>query len=72
MRIRKTFRDAISLPEAIIRRVPDVTGCEAREEAGRTLRVPLRESRAEEVRARLQALGITERDLAEAVRWGRG
>ena len=71
MLAKKTSKNQITLPKAIVSRFPDVTYFDVREEDGRIVLVPLRESRADEVRARLQALGITEHDVAGAVRWAR-
>ena len=71
MLAKKTSKNQITLPKAIVSRFPDVTYFDVREEDGRIVLVPLRESRADEVRGRLEALGITEDDVAEAVRWAR-
>ena len=61
----------ITLPKAIASRFPGVDYFDVREEDGRIVLVPLRESKADDVRARLQQLGITEDDVADAVRWVR-
>jgi len=71
MLAKKTSKNQITLPKAIVSRYPDVTYFDVREEDGRIVLVPLRESRSDEVRARLEALGITDDDIAEAVRWAR-
>jgi bifunctional DNA-binding transcriptional regulator/antitoxin component of YhaV-PrlF toxin-antitoxin module len=71
MLAKKTSKNQITLPKAIVSRFPDVTYFDVREEDGRIVLVPLRESRSDEVRARLEALGITDDDIAEAVRWAR-
>ena len=71
MLAKKTSKNQITLPKAIASRFPGVDYFDVREEDGRIVLVPLRESKADDVRARLQQLGITEDDVADAVRWVR-
>lgn len=71
MLAKKTSKNQITLPKAVVSRFPDVTYFDVLEEEGRIVLIPLRRSRADEVRSRLQALGITEADVADAVRWSR-
>ena len=71
MLAKKTSKNQITLPKAIASRFPGVDYFDVREEDGRIVLVPLRESKADEVRARLRQLGITEDDVADAVRWAR-
>jgi len=71
MLAKKTSMNQITLPKVIASRFPGVDYFDVREEDGRIVLVPLRESRADEVRARLQKLGIAEDDVADAVRWSR-
>ncbi len=68
---KKTSKNQITLPKVIASRFPGVDYFAVRDEDGRIVLVPLRESRADEVRARLQKLGIAEDDVADAVRWSR-
>ena len=71
MLAKKTSKNQITLPKAIVRQFPDVEYFEVREEHGRIVLQPLRLSRADAVRAKLAALGIAETDIAEAVAWAR-
>lgn len=71
MLAKKTSKNQITLPKAIACRFPGVDYFDVREEAGRIVLVPLRESKADEVRARLRQLGTTEDDVEDAVRWAR-
>ena len=71
MLAKKTSKNQITFPKVIANRFPGFDYFDVREEDGRIVLVPLRESKAEEVRARLQKLGITEDDVADAVRWSR-
>ncbi len=69
MLAKKISKNQITLPKAIASRSPGVDYFDVREEDGRIALVPLRESRADEVSARLQKLGIAEDDVADAVWW---
>jgi len=71
MLAKKTSKNQITLPKAIVSHFPDVDYFDVLEEEGRIVLVPLRESRADEVRQRLHALGITEEDAKDAVQWAR-
>jgi bifunctional DNA-binding transcriptional regulator/antitoxin component of YhaV-PrlF toxin-antitoxin module len=71
MLAKKTSKNQITLPKAIVSRFPGVTYFDVREDGGQIVLVPLRPSRVEEVRARLSELGIDERDVADAVEWAR-
>ena len=72
MLAKKTSKNQITLPKAIISRFPDTEYFDVREEDGHIILVPLRPSRANEVRDKLAELnGITESDVNDAVRWVR-
>ena len=71
MLAKKTSKNQITLPKAIISRFPDTEYFDVREEDGHIILVPLRPSRADEVRDKLAELGITESDVNDAVRWVR-
>jgi hypothetical protein len=71
MLAKKTSKNQITLPKAIVSHFPGVDYFEVFEEEGRIVLVPLRESRADEVRQRLCDLGITEEDVKDAVQWAR-
>jgi bifunctional DNA-binding transcriptional regulator/antitoxin component of YhaV-PrlF toxin-antitoxin module len=71
MLAKKTSKNQITLPKAIASRFPGVDYFDVREEDGRIVLVPLRESKADDVRTRLRQLGITEDDVEDAVRWAR-
>ena len=68
---KKTSKNQITLPRAVIERFPGVDYFEAREENGRIVLCPVRPGWADEVRAKLAALGIEEGDVEAAVRWAR-
>jgi hypothetical protein len=71
MLAKKTTKNQITLPKAIVSRFPDVDYFDVREEDGRIVLVPLRPSRADEVRTKLASLGIQESDVADALAWVR-
>jgi bifunctional DNA-binding transcriptional regulator/antitoxin component of YhaV-PrlF toxin-antitoxin module len=69
---KKTSKNQITLPKQIVKRFPGVDYFDVREEAGSIVLSPLRPSKADEVRAKLAELGISEEDVVDAVRWSRG
>ncbi len=71
MLAKKTSKNQITLPKAIISHFPDTEYFDVREEDGRIVLVPLRPSRADEVRDKLAQLGLAEADVADAVKWAR-
>lgn len=71
MLAKKTSKNQLTLPKAVIARFPDVEYFEVTEEDGRIILQPARFSRAGEVRERLAALGISEGDIGRAVSWAR-
>jgi len=71
MLAKKTAKNQLTLPKAVVANYPDVVYFDVRDEDGRIVLVPLRPSRADEVRGKLEALGITEEDVDAAVDWAR-
>lgn len=71
MLAKKTSKNQLTLPKPIVEHFPDVDYFEVCEERGRIVLVPLRPNRADEVREKLEAIGITEADVEAAVRWAR-
>jgi len=71
MLAKKASKNQITLPKAIASHFPGVAYFDVREEDGRIVPVPLRESKADEVRARLHEVGTTEEDVTNAVQWAR-
>ena len=71
MLAKKTSKNQITLPKAIVSHFPDTEYFDVREENGNIILVPVRPSRAEEVRDKLVKLGISEADVEDAVRWAR-
>ena len=71
MLTKKTSKNQITLPKSVVEQFPDATYFDVRTEEGRIILVPVRPGRADEVRAKLEKLGITERDVDEAIEWAR-
>jgi hypothetical protein len=68
---KKTSKNQITLPRSVVGRFPGVDYFDVREEAGRIVLRPVRPEGPDEVRRKLAALKIEERDIAAAVRWAR-
>ena len=71
MLAKKTSKNQITLPKAVAARFPGVDYFDVSEVDGRIVLAPVRPSRANEVRDRLERLGITSEDVADAVAWAR-
>ncbi len=72
MLAKLTSKNQLTLPKAIISQFPGAEYFEVRAESGQIVLVPARVSAADAVRDKLDALGITEKDVADAVKWARG
>jgi hypothetical protein len=66
-----TSKNQITLPKAVVKDYPGARYFEVQSKDGRIVLTPVRISRAEAVREKLAALGITEADVHAAVRWSR-
>jgi bifunctional DNA-binding transcriptional regulator/antitoxin component of YhaV-PrlF toxin-antitoxin module len=71
MLVKKTSKNQITLPKAVISRFPAVEYFDVREEHGRIVLAPVKASRAESVRDKLRARGITPSDVETAIAWAR-
>lgn len=71
MLAKKTSKNQITLPKEVVKRFPGVEHFEVVAEDERIVLVPLRRSRARDVRAKLAELGIAEKDVKDAVTWAR-
>jgi len=71
MLAKLTSKNQLTLPKAV---VADFQGSEyfdVTKENGRIVLTPVRVNRADAVRAKLAALGMSEADVSEAVAWAR-
>ena len=71
MLAKKTVKNQITLPKAVVTGFGDVEYFEVSTDGECIILRPLRRSRADEVRARLAQLGIDEGDVTAAVAWAR-
>jgi hypothetical protein len=71
MLVKKTSKNQITLPKKIADRFPGVDYFMVTQRGQRIVLEPLEPSRADEVRRKLEKLGIDEADVAKAVAWAR-
>ena len=71
MLAKKTVKNQITLPKAVVTRFADVEYFDVSTDGACIILRPLQRSRADEARARLAQLGIDERDVTAAVSWRR-
>lgn len=67
---KMTSKNQITLPKAITRQIKGQY-FDVRREADRIILTPLNLDGAEQVRSKLEELGITDQDIADAVSWSR-
>ena len=72
MLAKMTSKNQITLPKAVVAKVPAAEYFEVEAVGDRIVLTPIRVSRADGVRAKLAELDITEADVADAVSWARG
>jgi len=71
MLAKKTVKNQITLPKKVADQFPGVDYFEVRSDGETIVLEPVRPERAGVVRERLEALGITESDITDAVDWAR-
>ena len=67
-----TDKNQITLAEGLLANFPDADCFEVAIEDGRIVLTPFPIVTADDVRLKIGALGITEEDVQEAIRWARG
>ena len=76
MLAKKTSKNQVTLPKAIVQQIPDTEYFEVSVQQGAVLLRPVVLSvpgeRLRTVREKVQALGLTESDVEGAIRWARG
>lgn len=76
MLAKKTSKNQITLPKAIVQQLPDVEYFEVTLRDGEVVLKPVvvraQGERLKAVRAKIKALGLTEKDVEDAIRWARG
>ena len=71
MLAKLTSKNQLTLPKAATAAVETTEYFDVTTENGRIVLTPVRINRADAVRAKLAELGISEGDVADAVRWAR-
>jgi hypothetical protein len=71
MLAKKTSKNQITLPKAVVAGFEGVDYFDVSVEGGRIVLAPVKFGQADEVRARLESLGIRESDVDAAVRYSR-
>lgn len=71
MLAKMTSKNQITLPKAIANHYPEIEYFDVLEEEGRIILVPLKPSRANDVRKKLVELGINDNDVDDATDWSR-
>lgn len=71
MLAKLTSKNQLTLPKEVIAGFPDTTYFEIEAANGQIVLTPVRMQRADAVRAKLAALGMSEQDVSDAVQWAR-
>jgi len=71
MLAKRTSKNQITLPKAIVTATGEVDYYEVDVEDGRIILTPARLQKANAVRAKLQGIGIEESDVGDAIQWAR-
>lgn len=76
MLAKKTVKNQITLPKAIVEKIPETDYFEVSLRGEEIVLKPVRiegsAARLSEIREKIKALGLTEKDIDEAIRWARG
>lgn len=75
MLAKKTIKNQITLPKAIVEKIPDTDYFEVSLRGDEIVLRPVRldsvKSTLSKVRVKIKALGLTDKDVEEAIRWAR-
>jgi hypothetical protein len=71
MLAKLTSKNQLTLPKSIIMSVGKADYYDVAIESGRIILTPVRIQQADTVRAKLEALGINEQDVSDAIQWAR-
>jgi hypothetical protein len=71
MLAKLTVKNQLTIPKTVATQFPGVEYFDVSTDGSAITLKPLRQSRIEEVWAHIENLGITEQDVADAVRWAR-
>jgi hypothetical protein len=71
MLAKRTSKNQITLPKAIVQRVGEADYYDVTSQNGKIVLTPVRLQQADAVRSKLEELGITEDDVGNAITWAR-
>lgn len=71
MLAKRTSKNQITLPKAVVKNVGEADYYDVTAENGKIILTPVRIQRGDAVRAKLEELGISEADVDDAVAWAR-
>lgn len=71
MLAKLTSKNQLTLPKSIVLSVGKAEYYDVVVESGRIVLTPVRIQQADAVRAKLEALGINEQDISDAIQWAR-
>ncbi len=71
MLAKLTSKNQLTLPKSIVLSVGKAEYYDVVVESGRIIFTPVRIQQADAVRAKLEALGINEQDVSDAIQWAR-
>jgi len=72
MLAKLTAKNQVTLPKAVVSSIDKTDYFEVTVEQGRIVLTPVRPQGAQYVRDKLEELGISEKDVDDAVNWARG
>lgn len=71
MLAKLTSKNQITLPKVLVGKFPGTEYFDVREEGGQLILKPVKVRDLDAVWRKIESLGITEKDIGEAVRWAR-
>lgn len=71
MLAKLTSKNQITLPKAMVSKFPGTEYFDVQEEAGRLILKPVKVRDLDAVWRKIESLGITEKDIGDAVGWAR-
>ncbi len=75
MLAKKTSKNQLTLPKGIVREFPDIDYFDVSVKDKKIILMPVRitpvAAQLEGIRSKIKRLGITEKDIADAVKWAR-
>ena len=72
MLAKLTAKNQVTLPKAVVASIDKTEYFEVTVEQGRIVLTPVRPEGAQYIRDKLEELGISEKDVDDAVNWARG